>query len=132
MQGGSPQKALSMPPDTADIAVAIAKIDAMSTDMSELKSSFKELAMAVARLAIIEERQTVTNESINRAFKTLDALANRVSTLELAQPIQKQSSDFVQKAVSYIVAIVLGAIVAGLWRVPPAPPTQTPPAITAP
>lgn len=131
MQGGSPQKALSMPPET-DIAVAIAKIDAMSTDMSELKSSFKELAMAVSRLAVIEERQTVTNESISRAFKNLDALSTRVSTLEMAQPIQKQSSDFVQQAVKYIVAIVLGAVVAGLWRSPPAPPAQTPPAITAP
>lgn len=131
MQGGSPQKALSMPPET-DIAVAIAKIDAMSTDMSELKSSFKELAMAVARLAIIEERQTVTNESINRAFKTLDALSTRVTTLELAQPIQKQSSDFVQKAVGYIVAIVLGAIISGLWRAAPSTPPQTPPTITAP
>lgn len=120
---------MSMPPE-ADLAVAIAKIDAMSGDMSELKSSLKELAGAVSKLAVIEERQTATNESIGRAFKQIDALSTRVTTIEQAQPIQKQSSDFVQNAMKYIVAIVLGAVVSGLWRSPPHSPDATPPAIT--
>lgn len=118
-----------MPPD-ADLAVAIAKIDSITSDLVELKSAMKEIASAVSRLAVVEERQTTTNESIGRAFKQIDALAVRVNGLEQSQPIQKQSSDAVQAAMKYILAIVLGAVVSGLWRSPPNLPDATPPALT--
>ena len=119
-----------MPPE-ADLAVAISKIDAITNDMSDLKSTMKELVTAVGRLAVVEERQTSTNDSMGRAFKQLDTLSAKVSALELAQPIQKQSSDLVQKAVGYVVAVVLGAIVAGIWRAPQALPDATVPAISS-
>lgn len=118
-----------MPPDT-DLAVAIAKIDTITSDLVELKSSMKEIASAVSRLAVVEERQTTTNDSIGRAFKQIDAVSARLTVIEQAQPIQKQSSDFVQKAIGYVVAVVLGAIVAGLLRSPPSYPEATPPALT--
>jgi hypothetical protein len=118
-----------MPPDT-DLAVAIAKIDSITGDMAEVKATMRELASAVSKLAVIEERQSATNEAIGRAFKDIGSLAARVAALEQAQPIQKQSSDLVQTAVKYIIAAVLGAVIAGFVRVPPAAPAQTPPAIT--
>ena len=118
------------PPDNADIAVAIAKMEAISGDLAEVKVSMRELANAVSRLAVVEERQVATNESIGRAFKSIDALTVRVTGLEQSQPIQKQSSDFVQAAIKYIVAAVLGAILAGFLRVPPVMPAGTPPALT--
>ena len=117
-----------MPPET-DLAVAIAKIESISGDMAEIKSSMKELATAVSRLAVIEERQTATNDAIARAFKDIGTLTTRVSALEQSQPIQKQSSDLVQTAVKYIVVALLGAIVAGFVRVPPTVPASTAPAI---
>lgn len=117
-----------MPPET-DLAVAIAKIEAISGDMAEIKSSMKELANAVSRLAVIEERQTATNDAIGRAFKDIETISGRVAVLEQNQPIQKQSSDLVQTGVKYVVAMVLGAIVAGFVRVPPGAPAPTPPAI---
>jgi hypothetical protein len=130
-QGGSPlpQKARDMPPD-ADLAVAIAKIDAITSDLADLKVSMRELATAVSRLAVIEDRQSTTNESIGRAFKDIQHLAARVASLEMAQPIQKQSSDAVQTAMKYIVAIVLGAVISGVWRTAPTLPDATPPALT--
>lgn len=118
-----------MPPET-DLAVAIAKIESISGDMVEIKQTMRELAAAVSRLAVIEERQSTTNDSITRAFKQINELGSRVTSLEQAQPIQKQSSDFVQTAVKYIVAAVLGAVIAGFVRVPPVAPTSNPPAVT--
>lgn len=118
-----------MPPET-DLAVAIAKIDSITGDMAEVKATMRELANAVSKLAVIEERQATTNEAIGRAFKDIGALATRVSALEQAQPIQKQSSDLVQTAVKYIIAAVLGAVLSGLIRVPPTAPAATPPAVT--
>ena len=118
------------PPDSADIAVAIAKMESISGDLAEVKASMRELAAAVSRLAVIEERQNGTNESLGRAFSEITRLTGRVVALEQSQPIQKQSSDFVQAAVKYIVAAVLGAILAGFLRVPPSAPTAIPPALT--
>lgn len=117
-----------MPPDT-DLAVAIAKIEAISGDMAEVKLTMRELATAVSKLAVIEERQSSTNESIARAFKEINKLGERVGNLEQNQPIQKQSSDMVQTAVKYIVVAVLGAVISGLWPKAPIAPAQTPPAI---
>lgn len=113
----------------ADMAVAIAKMELMADDMSEIKKSMKELASAVSRLAVIEERQGASGEAIGRAFKEITALGVRITVLEQNQPIQRQSSDFVQTAVKYIVAIVLGAIVSGLWRSAPTVPANPVPAI---
>lgn len=121
---------MNMPPE-ADIAVAIAKLDLVTSDLSDLKMSMRELTSAVSRLAVIEERQSATNESIGRAFKQIDGLSVRVGTLEVAQPIQKQSSDYVQKAVGYIIAIVLGAVIAGVMRSQPHGAEATPPAVTS-
>lgn len=118
-----------MPPVT-DLAVAIAKMEAISGDLAEVKVTMRELAAAVSRLAVIEERQNGTNESLGRAYAEITKLTGRVVALEQAQPIQKQSSDFVQAAVKYVVAAVLGAILAGFLRMPPGAPTAQPPAIT--
>lgn len=118
-----------MPPDK-DLAVAIAKMEAISGDLAEVKVTMRELAAAVSRLAVIEERQNGTNESLGRAFSEITRLTGRVVALEQAQPIQKQSSDFVQAAVKYIIAAVLGAVIAGFVRIPPGAPAQTPPAVT--
>lgn len=112
-----------------DSAVLAVKIEAMGSDLQEIKSAMKELVSAVSRLAVVEERQTATNDAIGRAFKDIGTLAGRVATLEQSQPIQKQSSDMVQTAIKYIVVALLGAIVAGFVRVPPALPSQNAPAI---
>ena len=116
-----------MPPAT-DLAVAIAKIESISGDMAEVKATMRELASTVSKLAVIEDRQTNTNAAIERAFKDLSSLNTRVAALEQSQPIQKQTSALVQGAIKYILAAILGALIAGLWRSPPHAPS-TPPAI---
>lgn len=121
---------MSMPPET-DLAVAIAKIEALSEDMSDIKSSMRELAQAVSRLAVVEERQSSTNEAMGRMFKAIEAMDARVKLLEQAQPIQQQSSAWVQSTVKYIVAAVLGAILSGVMRGAPSVPAMNPPAITS-
>jgi hypothetical protein len=123
-----PRRAGRIPND--DMAIAIAKVASLIDDVGEIKSSMREMTQAINKLAVIEERQSAANEAMSRAFKGIDALGARMTLLEQAQPLQKQSSDFVQSAVKYIVAAVLGAILAGFLRVPPAMPTGTPPALT--
>lgn len=101
----------------------------MSSDLQEIKSSMKELASAVSRLAVIEERQANTSDSIARAFKEIRTVADRVTTVEQAQPMQKHSSDLVQTVSKYVLVAVLGAVISGLWVRQPSPPVGSPAAI---
>lgn len=92
-------------------AVNAQKLDQIIDNVDELKSAVKALTQSVNRLAILEERLATNADSLGRAFKEIERLDGRVSTLELAQPIQKQSSDIVQKVVALVLAAVLGATV---------------------
>lgn len=90
-------------------AVNAAKLDQIIDNVDDLKKAVGELTKSVNRLAIIEERQATTSDSLGRAFKEIEKHDKRINALELAQPIQKQSSDIVQKAVAIILAAVIGA-----------------------
>lgn len=118
-----------MTPDSPEFAVALSRMQDMSKDLQEIKSSMKELASAVSRLAVIEERQANTSDSIARAFKEIRGVADRVTTLEQAQPMSKHTSELVQTVSKYVLVAVLGAVISGLWVRQPSVPTANPPAI---
>jgi methyl-accepting chemotaxis protein len=118
-----------MTPDSPEFAVALSRMQDMSKDLQEIKASMKELASAVSRLAVIEERQANTSDSITRAFKEIRSVADRVTSLEQAQPMQTHSSEMVQTVTKYIVVAVLGAVISGQWVRQPSAPTVNPPAI---
>lgn len=107
-----------MTAELCTISTIAAKLDNLQGDMSEMKASIRELATAVARLALVEERQSNANEALTRAFKELDRHDRRLNVIEQAQPLQKHSSNIVQNAVAMILAAVLGGTVAGVFRGP--------------
>lgn len=89
-----------------DINVVITRLGLLSADVGELKETLREIASAVTRLALVEERQMQTNEALSRAFKQIDKLdlkltgiEQRLGTLERMQPIQQQTSSWVMSAV---------------------------------
>ena len=104
-----------MTPDLSSIA---ATLDHLSKDMAEVRTSVKELASAVTRLALVEERQSNANEALARAFKELDRHDRRLNTIEQAQPLQKQSAHIVQSAVALILSAALGAAIASIFIAP--------------
>lgn len=118
-----------MTPDSPEIAVALSRMQAMSADLQEIKASMRDLASAVARLAVVEERQANTSDSIGRAFQEIDQLSKRIATIEKSQPLQNQTSELVQTVSKYVLVAVLGAVISGLWVRQPSLPSATPPAI---
>ncbi|AMO36415.1 hypothetical protein [Thauera humireducens] len=85
--------------------VIVARLAILSDDIGEVRSVMKELAQSVAKLALIEERQTQANEALSRAFKSIDkidmklsAIESRVATIERDIPLHKQSSTWVFSA----------------------------------
>ena len=88
-------------PDS-DINVVITRIGLLSEDVGELKETLRQIASAVTRLALVEERQMQTNEALSRAFKQIDKLdiklvsvEQRIGSLERMQPQQQQTSAWV-------------------------------------
>ena len=96
-------------PDS-DINVVITRLGILSDDVGELKETLRQIATAVTRLALVEERQMQTNEALSRAFKQIDKLdmkltgiEQRLGTLERMQPLQQQTNGWVMTSV-WIVA----------------------------
>ena len=90
-------------------AVNASKLDRIMDNVDDLKKAVGELTKSVNRLAILEERLATNADSLGRAFKEIEKHDKRINALELAQPIQKQSSDIVQKTAAIILAAVIGA-----------------------
>ena len=94
----------------SDINVIITHLGILSDDVGELKETLRQIASAVTRLALVEERQMQTNEALSRAFKQIDKLdmkltgiEQRLGTLERMQPLQQQTNGWVMTSV-WIVA----------------------------
>ena len=88
-------------PDS-DINVVITRLGLLSDDVGELKETLRQIASAVTRLALVEERQMQTNEALSRAFKQIDkvelkltGIEQRLGSLERMQPQQQQTSAWV-------------------------------------
>ena len=90
----------------SDINVVITRLGMLSEDVGELKETLRQIASAVTRLALVEERQMQTNEALSRAFKQIDKLdmkltgiEQRLGTLERLQPLQQQTNGWVMTSV---------------------------------
>lgn len=104
------------------IAVVVTRLDTLSEDLQEIRRTMRDLVTQVSKLAVIEADQRNSNAAIERAFKELEKvntrcderqkeLDRRIKILEDAQPLQRQSSDWVQKFVGLLVAAAMGALV---------------------
>ena len=90
----------------SDINFVITRLGLLSEDVGELKETLRQIASAVTRLALVEERQMQTNEALSRAFKQIDKLdlkltgiEQRLGTLERLQPLQQQTNWWVMTSV---------------------------------
>ena len=90
----------------SDINVVITRLGLLSEDVGELKEALRQIASAVTRLALVEERQMQTNEALSRAFKQIDKLdlkltgiEQRIGSLERMQPLQQQTNGWVMMSV---------------------------------
>ena len=114
--------------DDALIGVLVERIDGVCADIGEMKSGMIQLAAAMTKLAVVEERQTQTIIAQDRIVMTVDRwmarqeehekmcaqqekelriliadsnerLSGRVAELEKAEPMQEQTGKWVMAAV---------------------------------
>lgn len=70
----------------------------LRSDISEIKTTLKELSLSLTKLVLLEERQTQQFAAQERIFKVLEKIEGRVSNLEIVQPRNSQTSGWVEKA----------------------------------
>jgi DNA repair ATPase RecN len=101
--------------EDATIQVIAERINTMQNDMSDLRDtmrdSMKDMSAAITKLVQMEERQIHMNQSYDRLNGHLDKftdklekLESRLVSLEVSEPMQKQTSEWIGKAVWAIVA----------------------------
>ena len=79
-------------------------METLHKDVTDIKFAMRDLTTAITKLALIEERLSNNSNSLERAFKVLEGIENRVSNLEKENPA-------VKKLVRWIDFLVIGAVV---------------------
>ena len=88
------------------IQVIASRLDNLHADVSGMRDVLKELATAVTKLAVIEERQGQAAQALERAFKVLDKVEARLDSLEHAQPLQMQATDWINRGMWAAVGVL--------------------------
>lgn len=93
-----------MPPDNQTLDL---KLEQLHSDVGEIKSALGKLSDAIVKLALIEERQTTASASLERAFKALERVEQRVAQLEQSNVTSKRTSNWMDKAVTAGIGILM-------------------------
>lgn len=93
----------------AGFAVLAHKVDAIHTDVNEMRVVLRDLTNAIIKLALVEERQSqfaIAQERGSKALEKIEAKMDgidaRVKDLEIAEPEQQRTS-------GWVTAVVWGA-----------------------
>lgn len=90
--------------------VLTVKIDMLHSDVVDMKTALNELSKAITKLALVEERQAQTADAMERAFKAIGKIEDRISALELAAPKTKETNAWVDRFILALVMAVAGFI----------------------
>lgn len=91
----------------AEISLLSLKFDVMHNDVAEIKGAMRELTSAITKLALIEERITVTSSAQQRAFDAIKAVEVRVSALEQKAPINDKTTVWIDRGITALVGAFL-------------------------
>ena len=92
------------------ILEAVIRVEGMGQDIVEIKTSINDMAKAIMKLAVFEERQLTDRVEMGRFARLLELYDQRIGHLEMVQPIQSLTSDWVQKAVWAVTGLALSAV----------------------
>lgn len=83
----------------AQLALMAHKFDTLHEDVSDMKTALKEVAQALTKLTLVEERQAQAAQTQKRMFEKLDSIERRIDTLEKADVKHGQAANWVMNAV---------------------------------
>jgi DNA repair exonuclease SbcCD ATPase subunit len=91
-----------------DLGKIVTRMQVLHEDVTDIKSALKDLTTAITKLALIEERQAQASIALERAFKALEKVEDRVAKLEQALPASSQTNKWVER---FILAVASAGLV---------------------
>ena len=86
-----------------------AKLEMLHDDFNDMKSVLKELAVAVNRFAIVEERQMQSSSLISRLTDSIQSIEMRVTEIETAVKLAAIKNRSTTQWVDRSIAAIVGA-----------------------
>lgn len=87
------------------------KLEALHSDVSEIKSALDKVSEAITKLALVEQQQNQIASSLERAFRAIGKLEDRITALEQAHPTHTDAAKWVDRG---LVALAgAGAVLIG-------------------
>jgi chromosome segregation ATPase len=87
------------------------KLETLHSDVREIETVLRELAAAITRLALIEERQSQAAAALERAFITMDKLEARISSLEQLAPSNRRLHIWIDRGIWGLLGLMGMALV---------------------
>lgn len=95
-----------------DESILAFKLEALHQDVGEVKTALNKLSEAITKLALVEQQQSQTASALERAFKAISKIEERVTTLEQQAPKSKETSVWVDRLITATVVAALAFIAA--------------------
>lgn len=94
----------------------LVRLDRMERAQDETRDTLREMAAAINKLAVIEERQHMASSAIERLAAEQKRIDERLRALEISEPMQARSSEWVMSAIwaAATAAVMFVAAKAGL------------------
>ncbi len=95
----------------SEIQVLETRIEHLANSMERIEDILVQMSDSINKLAVIEERQAIVTESIKRIYEKLDSIEERLRTLEIAEPMQSQTTEWVLHSIWAIVGAAISFLV---------------------
>ena len=87
-----------------DINLLSVKLQSLHEDVGDIKGTLQNLTNAITKLALVEERLSVTMNAQERAFTAIASVEKRLAALEVKVPVTDSSMKWVDRGVTALVA----------------------------
>lgn len=81
------------------VSVLSTRLEALHSDVGEIKSAMNNLSAAMTKLALVEERQTASNQALERAFNSIAKIEERLLPLEKADAHNKRTNKYMDSII---------------------------------
>jgi chromosome segregation ATPase len=89
------------------VTILSTRLEALHSDVGEIKSAMNNLSAAITKLALVEERQATANAALERAFSAIKGCEERLNDLEKADAHNKRTNKYVDSVVWALAAASL-------------------------
>lgn len=102
----------------ANLGILEERLSALHSDVKGMRDALSQLTSAITKLALVEERQTQSQQALERAFtaiakveSAISKLTERITNLEIKAPAHDKASQWVERvsiaAVSTLAMLIL-------------------------